>query len=106
MIDDTMIAIHGVPYRGCRAENDSGRYPSSAIVDGMRVPVSTVAFSSERLVISAAMVIANPIHRPPINSAASEKYPVCHFCQSPSAAIENIVGKKYVAMDSGTTIAS
>src|SRR5712692_1350465 len=42
----------------------------------------------------------------PINAAASEKYPVCHFCQSPSAASENIVGRKYVAMESGMTTAS
>src|SRR5881394_1106516 len=99
------MAIHGVPQRGCRAEKAAGKYPSSAIVDGMRVLVSTVAFSSERLVIIAAMVIAKPSHGPPINAAASEKYPVCHFGQSPSAARENIVGRKYVAIESGTTIA-
>ena len=71
----------------------------------MRVLVSTVAFSSERLVIIAAMVIANPSHGPPIKCAASEKYPVCHLCQFPSAASENMVGRKYVAIESGTTIA-
>src|SRR5256884_5896357 len=62
----------------------------------MRVLVRTVAFSSERLVIIPAIVIANPSQGPPISRAASEKYPVCHFCQSPSAASENIVGRKYV----------
>jgi len=50
--------------------------------DGMRVLVSTVAFSSERLVIIAAIVIAKPSQGPPISRAAWEKYPVCHFSQS------------------------
>src|SRR5258708_29296892 len=72
----------------------------------MRVLVSTVAFSSERFVIIAATAIARPSPGPPINAAASEKYPVCHFCQSPSAASENIVGRKYVAIESGITTAS
>jgi len=77
------------------------------MVEGMRVLVSTVAFSSETFVTMAAMVIANPSHGPPISAArAGKKYPVCHFCQSPSAASENIVGRKYVAIESGTTIAS
>src|ERR1700716_348113 len=106
MIEDTMMAIHGVPERGCLAANAAGRYPSSAIVEGMRVLVSTVAFSSERFVTIAAIVIANPSHGPPISRAASEKYRVCQSCQFPSAARQNIVGRKYVAMESGTTIAS
>ncbi len=72
----------------------------------MRELVSTVVFSSETLVTIAAIVITNPSQGPPINAAASEKYPVCHFCQSPSAASENIVGRKYVAMESGMTTAS
>src|SRR5437773_7528120 len=63
------------------------------MVDGMRVHVSTVAFSNDRLVIIAAMVIATPSQGPPTSCAASEKYPVCHFCQFPNAASENIVGR-------------
>src|SRR5258708_5173131 len=105
-MQDAMMAIHGVPYRGCRAASTGGRYPSSAIVDGMRVLVSTVAFSSERFVIIAATAIARPSQGPPISPAASEKYPICHFCQSPSAASENIVGRKYVAIESGIPTAS
>src|SRR5215472_1106880 len=103
--DDAIIAIHGVPYRGCRAENAAGKYPSSAIVEGMRVLVSTVAFSNATLPIIAASVMGIPSHGPPISCAAVEKYPVCHFSQSPSAANEKNVGRKYVAIESGTTIA-
>ncbi len=72
----------------------------------MRVLVSTVAFRSEAFVTMAAMVIANPSQGPPIKRAASEKYLVCQLCQFPSAASENIVGRKYVAIESGTTTAS
>ena len=40
---------------------------------GMRVEVSTVAFSNERFVTMAASVIHEPSHGPPISCAASEK---------------------------------
>src|SRR5260370_10011114 len=100
------MATHGLPERRSREDSAAGKYPSSAIVEGIRVLVSTVAFSRETLPIIAASVIEKPSQGPPINAAASEKYPVCHFCQSPRAASESIVGRKYVAIETGTTTPS
>ena len=54
----------------------------------------------------AAMVIQAPSQGPPISWAAVEKYPVCQLLQFPNAASETIVGRKYAAMDIGTTSAS
>src|SRR4051794_26319530 len=53
----------------------------------------------------AASVIHVPSHGPPIIAAASEKNPVCHFSQWPAEAKPAKVGKKYAAIDSGTTTA-
>src|SRR5437016_9377226 len=101
-----MIATQGVPKREWRRVSAGVRYPSSAMANGMRVLASTVLFRMDTLVTVAASVIANPSPAPPINRAASEKYRVCHCSQFPSAASENIVGKKYVAIDNGTTQAN
>src|SRR3954466_16012686 len=75
------------------------------MANGIRVVVSTVLFSKAAFVTIAAIVILWPNHGPPISRAASEKYPVCQSCQLPRAANDASVGKKYVAIESGTTIA-
>src|SRR5882672_1490889 len=101
-----MIEIQGVPKRGCLTVRSEGRYPSSAIAKGMRVEVSTVALSSDRFVTMAAIVIHEPSHGPPSNCAALGRYPVCQSCQLPNAARDARVGRKYTAIESGTTMAS
>lgn len=81
MTAETTIASHGVPYCECLRVSPAGRYPSSAMAKGMRVVVRTVLLSSATLAIMAASVIQVPNHGPPIDFAASEKYPVCHCSQ-------------------------
>ena len=73
---------------------------------GMRVVVRTVLFSKATLPTIAARVIHVPSHGPPIMLAASEKNPVCHFSQLPADASPANVGRKYAAIESGTTRAS
>ena len=73
---------------------------------GMRVVVRIVLFSKATLPIIAASVIHVPSHGPPIILAASEKNPVCHLSQLPADARPANVGRKYAAMDSGTTSAN
>jgi len=70
------------------------------------VVVSTVLFRIDRFITPAASVIANPSFGPPIELAKSEKNPECQSCHLPTAASESNVGKKYVAIESGTTHAS
>src|SRR5580698_4060073 len=116
MTAETRIASHGVPYCECLRVSAAGRYPSSAMAKGMRVVVSTVLLSSATLPTIAARVIQVPSHgppkndrlhnEPPIAAAASEKYPVCHFSQLPAEASPASVGRKYAAIESGTTTAS
>ena len=75
----------------------------------MRVVVSTVLLSSATLPTIAASVIQVPshgLHADPDPFAASEKNPVCQFCQSPAEASPASVGRKYAAIESGTTSAS
>src|SRR5580704_10429042 len=111
MTADTAIASHGVPYRECLRVSAAGRYPSSAMANGMRVVVRTVLLSSATLPTIAASVIHVPSHGcprndPPMILAASEKYPVCHCSQWPAEASPASVGRKYAAIESGTTSAS
>src|SRR5580692_10705342 len=106
MTADTTIAIHGVPYRECLRVSAAGRYPSSAIAKGMRVVVRTVLLSSATKPTIAASVIQVPSQGPPISLAASEKYPVCHCSQLPADPNPASVGRKYAAIESGTTTAS
>src|ERR1700676_928924 len=103
MAVDNRIASHGVPYRECLRVRPAGRYPSSAMAKGMRVVVRTVLLSNAAKPIMAARFIQVPSHGPPIILAASEKKPVCQFCQSPAEAKPASVGRKYAAIESGTT---
>src|SRR5271165_4914499 len=78
---------------------------------GMRVVVRTVLLSSATKPTMAARVIqvpshGRPINDPPMAAAASEKYPVFHFSQLPAEAKPASVGRKYAAIESGTTTAS
>ncbi len=73
---------------------------------GIRVVVRTVPFSSATFPPIAARVIQVPSHGPPIILAASEKYPVCHCCQWSAEASPASVGRKYAAIESGTTNAN
>ena len=54
----------------------------------------------------AASDIQAPSQRPPMSCAAVGKNPVCQLSQLPSAASEASVGRKYAAIDMGTTSAS
>ncbi len=92
--EEIRMAIHGVPYFGCRAAKNGGRYPSSDIVDGIRVLVSNVAFSSDTLQSMAAAVIRTPSQLPPISLAAVARYVVFQSCQLPNAANESSAGRK------------
>ena len=65
-----------------------------------------VLFSRATLPIMAAAAIHVPSQRPPIMRAASEKNPVCHCCQFPAEASPANAGRKYAAIDNGTTTAS
>jgi hypothetical protein len=105
-VPDTRIEIAGVPNRRCVFVSVGVRNPSCAIANGMRVLASTVLFRSATLANIAAMVIQPPSHGPPIKLAAVEKYPACQSCQLLSAASDANVGRKYVAIDMGTTMAS
>src|ERR1700733_8659045 len=106
MTADTTMAGQGVPYLECLRVRAAGRYPSSAMAKGMRVVVRTVLLSSATLPTIAASVIQVPNQGPPINLAASEKNPVCQFCHSPAEPNPASVGRKYAAIESGTTRAS
>src|SRR5208337_4545849 len=106
MTADTTMAGQGVPYLACLRVRAAGRYPSSAIAKGIRVVVRTVLLSSATLPTIAASVIHVPSQLPPIERATSEKKPVCQFCHSPADASPASVGRKYAAIDSGTTRAN
>src|SRR5579864_4344345 len=71
----------------------------------MRVVVRIVLLSRATLPTMAANAIQAPSHGPPMILAASEKNPACHSCQCPADANPTIAGRKYAAIDSGTTMA-
>ena len=76
------------------------------MANGMRVDARMVPLSSATWVTIAAANIQAPSQRPPMSCAAVGKNPVCQLSQLPRAASEAIVGRKYAAMDIGTTSAS
>src|SRR5208337_5159321 len=106
MTADTTMAGQGVPYLACLRVRAAGRYPSSAMAKGMRVVVRTVLLSKATLATIAAKVIHVPSQGPPIIFAASGRNPVCQFCHPPAEASPASVGRKYAAIDKGTTSAS
>src|ERR1700676_2967833 len=78
------------------------------MANGMRVVVRMVLLSRATLASIAASVIHVPSHGlplnvPPIMLAALEKKPVCHCSQCPADANPVSAGRKYAAIESGTT---